>query len=354
VSWTETGLSFAWRADLLDPATRAVVAPLERVTAVRVSANMNTSPRLTGSLDVVLTTPLEVTRYMVQVSVEVTRSTGETQWGGPVLTGWVQAGDSIILATGVATSLEILDPTVSLDDVVGEAYAVPSGSLVTTTVGAIVSAAVGVPPVTEDSSETTRAGMSWDPDATWRSICTDLLSSAGYAALTADARGRIHAAPYVLPAGRGIQAPDLGPGLARDGATVENRAPDVPNHLITVSSSDGETEPLIAERWDTDPASRWSVPSRGGRVVPRVETGVEATSQEALEAYADRLWALARSRGRSFRVEARWHPVELSERRRVILRDLVDTTATVEAYSWSADAGQPPSAVEIHLQEVVT
>ncbi|HEU0165866.1 MAG TPA: hypothetical protein VFQ54_12545, partial [Thermomicrobiales bacterium] len=124
----------------------------------------------------------------------------------------------------------------------------------------------------------------WDAGTTKLDIVNDLLAALNYRSLWVDMTGQFQATPYVVPANR-PPAYDLLPGIVKefiDGPTsiyldAWSRDRDiygVPNKVIAIQSSDGDTDPLVGQWTNEDPDSPFSYPSRG-RWITTVLTGVQ-------------------------------------------------------------------------------
>lgn len=176
-------------------------------------------------------------------------------------------------------------------DAFGDTYALPPGTVVTTAVRTLIEGtgeAAGS--ITDNPAKTLAGPMWWEPGTPKLTIVNDLLDAAGYFPLQVDGLGNYRAVPYVLPADRPIvwTFEDGANAIFEDAFTRDQDIFEVPNRVIAVQQGSGDTIALVAQVDNTDPSSPFSIPSRGGRVIVKVFTGVEATDMASLTSFAQR------------------------------------------------------------------
>lgn len=184
------------------------------------------------------------------------------------------------------STLALVDKTHLLNQPTGRWATYPAGTPVVSTVrGIIASRGVG-PAVIEDSGETLRAPLNFDPsDVTWLQICNDLLRAIGYDSLTANMDGSLISGPYVPPDDRELmETYGAGAGLMVPRWTDDADASDMPNVVHVYAPGDDLTPGLVGSASNDNPLDPLSTFNRGEIVAP-VEQ-VEATSQAAIDAIA--------------------------------------------------------------------
>lgn len=356
MDWAATGLRHRWWAELLD--VNGQILRQIPATGFSIDAKAGADVQLSGSLDLVLTgEPLAWSSHQCRISVEA--DAGREKIRRPLLTGLMEAGDETRTPHGVEMSLQLLDPTVRLDAAIGEARSAGPGTLITGRIRQVLAELGILDPAITESSRTLSTGMVWTPTVTWRRMLNDLTGAANYRATWADEWGRLQVHPYLLPSSRPVAAQLVhGPSATfLPEVGQQTNAAKIPNHLVVTSQSDGETEPMVAVRSDTDPASQWSIPARGGRVISRVEENIEAADQATLEAHADRLWASSRSLSRKLALKMRWQPIRLGDRLRVVAAPSdaggrLDVDVTVQGIALSGSAGQPLDLAQLELEVI--
>lgn len=357
MDWSASGIRQRWWAELLDSSGN-LLSTIDGATGFQVDAKAGADVQLSGTLDLQLQGPLAWRSHQCRIWTETTGPDGQTA-SHPLITGLMEAGNSRRTATGVSVSVQLLDPTTRLDSAIGETLSAAAGTVITTRIRQVLADLAITDPAITESSRTLSTPMVWTPTATWRRVLNDLAGAANYRAAWADGWGRLQIHPYVLPSARPV-ALELVHGPAATFAadiSEETNAAKIPNHLVVMSTSDGESAPMSAQRWDLDPESDWSVPARGGRVISRVEENVDAADQQTLEAHADRLWASSRSLSRKLRIAMRWQPVQLADRVRLVSgptswADRLSASATVQGIAVKGEAGQPLGPAELDLEVI--
>lgn len=193
-------------------------------------------------------------------------------------------------ARGRSWRVKLLDKTTILDqDTIAETFALAAGTVVTTAVKDIIEGVGILNHAITVSAATLVAPLVWEPGTKKLRIINDLLSSINYFSLYANFQGQLIAEPYVLPANRPIvyEFIDGNKSIYNPEFQRDVDLWSIPNRVTAVSQGDGVTAALTSTLDNTDPASPYSIPSRG-RVIGYVETGVEAADQATLDAYVRR------------------------------------------------------------------
>ena len=186
--------------------------------------------------------------------------------------------------TGRTWAVSLLDrTTVPQQDRVSEAYSVAAGTLILQKVAEILDSCGEYIAVNASSTLATSSGMVWEAGTSKLKIINDLLDVAGYNALWMDGYGNFQTTPRVLPADRPTTYDLLGlPRELRDGQKAiylptwarERDSFDVPNEVIATEAANGDTPALSGSWQNTDPTSKYSIPSRG-RTISYPLDGVE-------------------------------------------------------------------------------
>jgi hypothetical protein len=200
--------------------------------------------------------------------------------------------------TGRVWSVELLDKLSLLDgDIVTDlngdpvTYVAPVGANVIQIVVDLIEGIGETAPAIVPDTKVLANSMTWDVGTSILQIINDLLEAAGYASLWTDGWGQFRAEPYVSPANRTPVYEALNPFSKGDGSLMgpkwrnDKDIYGIPNRYVAISQGSGDEESLVAVATNEDPSSPFSYQARG-RWVTRVVTGVEATSQEDLEARA--------------------------------------------------------------------
>lgn len=188
--------------------------------------------------------------------------------------------------------LTILDKlSILSEDALPFSLGYPVGTLVTAAVVAMIQSTGETKIAIVESTETIRTALVFDVGEAKLTVVNRLLSTIDYSSLYVDGQGVFRSEPYVEPDKRDVMHRFEAGRYATftDEIVDERDLFNIPNKVIAISTSDGETEALVATAQNDDPSSPYSVISRRGRVLTRVETGVAATSQETLQAFANRI-----------------------------------------------------------------
>lgn len=191
---------------------------------------------------------------------------------------------------GRSWKIKMLDKTTILDqDTLAVTFGLETGTVVTT---AIVNLLEGVGILNHaitPSDKTLRSPLVWEPGTSKLRIVNDLLSVINYFSLYANFEGQLIGEPYILPAERPIIYEFIDGPTSIYSPKFQGDADlwSIPNRVTAIGMGDGVTPALTSTLDNTDPASPYSIPSRG-RVIGYVETGIEAADQVTLDAYVKR------------------------------------------------------------------
>ncbi|MEE6295204.1 hypothetical protein [Georgenia wangjunii] len=210
--------------------------------------------------------------------------------------------------------IELYDKLLTLDRAkVKATHTYPAGTVVTTAVAELIASVGETRVAVTESTETLSVPMVWGAGTTKLKIINELLEAANYLSVWVDGYGVFRADPYVRPSDRGTQWAfvDGAESIYLPDFTHDSDGFDVPNEVVLVATSDGETEALVGYAVNEDPESRWSVPNQGPNTV--TETGVEATSQAVLDNLAARRLVDLTQVASTFEIRHAWVPSELND-----------------------------------------
>lgn len=200
----------------------------------------------------------------------------------PIVTNCVPDKRGNLMTLTVADKCKILQ-----DDRVDESVSYPVGTRVVQAVIDQVNAAGEISVVVEESDETLRTAMSWGAGTSRLTIINDLLASINYLPMWVMGNGTFYSRPSTAntdPIHSFVAGPEC---IASEEVSDSLDMSDIPNKIVCISTTDGETEPLIGVAVNDDPDSDWSTADTGrGRVITRVIEDVEATSQEVIDQIA--------------------------------------------------------------------
>lgn len=201
-------------------------------------------------------------------------------------------------------TVELLDKLSLLDtDIItdargnAETYSVPKGTNIIKRVKAII-ADLGEesPAIVEDEAdETSQSDMVFPSGTSRLKIINDLLDAANYFSLWCDGEGRFRVTKYRAPKDRTpiyqMEEPLVEGENSLLGVewTHDEDIYSIPNRVVAIQQGDGEEEGLtaVADLNDLEPGSKFNQKNRG-RFITTVYDSVEATSQKALDDWAER------------------------------------------------------------------
>lgn len=155
--------------------------------------------------------------------------------------------------------------------------------------------------------------MVWDAGTTLLRIVNDLCMAAGAFSIHADMSGRLVVEPYREPRRREVTHKAVGAfqhgptSLLHPDMTVDRDVYSVPNRFVAVGQASETAPALVGSAVITDPNSPFGKRARG-RWITEVETGVEATSQAAINSYAQRKLAMRTAVAGKLNVKHAWLP----------------------------------------------
>lgn len=276
--------NIGWRWALLTKDEQPV-GVLDGVKSGRLEFSIYNTVRGGGSFQWAGLAPLDWGQFRVQPWYVADTVAGHIEWplGVFLMNGPSQQHED---AT-INVSVDLYDKLLVLDQVkVTSTYTVAAGTVVTTALRTLLAA---YPVSITDSTETLSAAMSWPPGTTLLRIGNDLLAAINYFSLWADGYGVFRADKYVAPAYRAVEYEfaDTEASIYEPGFVEDYDLFEVPNVVILVARSDGDTPALVGTARNDDPLSPTSTVARG-REIAFVEENVEATSVQVLNDLAYR------------------------------------------------------------------
>ncbi|MGB2791272.1 MAG: hypothetical protein WBC29_01845 [Candidatus Moraniibacteriota bacterium] len=190
---------------------------------------------------------------------------------------------------GISASVTCLDKTSILDqDKVDEPYSVDAGVQVVPLVQQIVESTGETNIALTPSSLTTRQATVWSAGTTKLAIVNEMLGGINYDSIWCDGFGQFHADPYILPSAAQPRMTFVQGETAvhKKDYTYAQDLLSVPNKVIVVSQSSGDSPALIGIATDTNPASPFSYAARGNRWITTKYEGVQAADQATVDALA--------------------------------------------------------------------
>lgn len=328
----------AWRYDLLDLNDRKI-GQLEEVTSGSFEFSIFTTIRSSGQIQC-RAEGINWLKVRIQPWYTVSANGETMKWPVgifiPASPGTQYSGDGSSQAIELYDKLQIL-----VDDKVENTYSVPAGTNVTDHIKGIIATTGETKDAITPSDSTLRNSMVWEADATKLQIINDLLASINYFSLWVDGYGVFHGTPYLAPGDRGLA------WNFRDGSRSVY-SPDffndldefnVPNKIVLVSASDGETPALTAVASNENPASKYSYNNRG-RWITKTELDVEAADQLTLSSLAQRKLAEANNVASTYEISHALLPIQLNDAVEFTRStENINITAVVQKMSFSTDVG---------------
>ena len=292
-----------FRFDLLS-SDETIKTELVGVTGGNLAWSANASIKGSGTIDMVdIGSVIDWMSSRIKVTMIIDDGRGIPALPREVPLGvFIPAAPTSSWDTGVKTySVELLDKLCLLDQDVETGL---SGNAVTWTIRKNVNIFNVIMPLIRDMGESVDA-IQFDADAVLQSdmvfpagttklkIVNELLAAANYFSLWCDGNGLYRCTKYKRPADRDVvyelQAPFVEGDTSFMGTSWshDHDLYAVPNRYVAIQTGDGEEEGMVATATNTDWNSPFSY-GRRGRWITETEDGVEATSQAALKAYAER------------------------------------------------------------------
>lgn len=275
----------AWRFELLDAEDRPL-GTLDGVTGG--SSEIVTQSALGGSAQLEMDHRGQELDWMSH-RVQAIYSNGTEEW--PVGTYLLNSPEEKHSDTTLSFDIGLLTKmnVISRDRLTAR-HSVPTGAdIIPAVVDVLASTGEERFAVTE-SPLTLASGISWPAGTTKLRVINDLLQAAGYWSLWCDGGGLFRVEPYLNPESRPIahRFEHGKDSLHLPDWSREQNLSDVPNRFLAIGVGDDENPPLIGVATNNDPASPFSVPTRGHVFSAEPEEGVEAATQEVIDQYAER------------------------------------------------------------------
>lgn len=257
-------------------------------------------------------------------------------------------------AAGRSFDVTCLDKTSLLRDPLPGAFVVRSGTPITVMVGELLRGS-GEEKVTVTPSPALQRGEYVAPPGTKRiEVVNKLLESINYSAVYVDRYGVLRAEPYRRPQDRPVAAEFVaGAGtVATPSWSREQALSEIPNRVVLVANGDSDSPALVGVATNTNPASPFSIPSRGGRVVPREDDpeNVEAATQSEINALAARRLADAQNPVANLDVSHAPVPLSLNDVVRFVPSGSHERLAVVQEWS---DSSAPTNYMTGSWREVL-
>ncbi|MDF2419722.1 hypothetical protein [Trueperella pyogenes] len=277
----------------------------------RLTGNVDATVRWSGSITVTQTVAASVewTRVRLQ-PVHIDGEGAEVSLG--VFIPLVGKGTDRPEATTVTVDLYDRTMLVS-ENALGETFTVAAGSNPVKAASSLLAGFKEAPVGAVETGVSLPSALVWKPEETTLRAVNDLLDAAGYFALFADRDGVFQLLPYREPSGRPVvHRFDPGPEAVHTARLEWVRDANRPNRVVAVSQESGEVKAMTSVVTNTDPASPFSYPSVG-RWVTKTYTGVEAATQDVLDAYAKRMLARYRAERETRTRECAFLPLNLND-----------------------------------------
>lgn len=290
-------------------------------------------------------------RLLVQPVYTATSAAGTIEWPMGVFipeTPGVQYDD------GERTEeIELYDTLKYLDDYVfAETLSAAAGSNLVDVARQVVDAAVpGARVLADETDLVLSTGRVWEAGTTALQAVNDLLDSANYFSLWVDGHGRYRMEHYTAPQSRSVvwDFRDDYNGIYEPAFTREQDLFNVPNRMVVIAQGDQDSPPLVGVALNEDPDDPASFQSRG-RWVTRVDTGVDADSQQQIDERAARRLVELSNPMAALTISHAIVPLQLNDA--VTFRRGpadIDTKAVVQSYDVNTDVG---GLVTTRLREV--
>lgn len=274
-----------WRFDLLNNQD-ALVSSLIGVTGGTFEFNVNAAIRGGGSISY-HGPAVNWNQHRIQPWYRVESAGEVVEW--PLGVFLVATPSSKHTDAGIEAGLSLYDKTLILDqDKTPTSYTVSKGANVIAAVRTVLSQAGQARTAIEGSSQTLAKALVWPAGTSCLRIINDLLEAANYFSIWVDGEGVFRAEPYLPPAdrGRAFAFEDNDKSIYSADFTNDFDTFEVPNRVVVIGQSEGDTEAPTATVTDTS-SGPFSFSARG-RWITRVEEGVEATDAGTLTSIARR------------------------------------------------------------------
>jgi len=232
-----------------------------------------------------------------------------------------------------------------------ETLSIPAGTPVIDAVRSLIERSGESAGSLTPSTETLRGDATWDLGTSLLRCINDLLRGAGFRPLWCNGNGQFQVTPQV-PADQRPVVWTYEEGENAEFGTKFSREQDIyaiPNRVIVNSTESADAEGLVAVATNENPDSPFSYVNLG-RWKDHVETGVETTSQQALEDYAWLRLSNLSSVIANLDLEYVFNGTDLDDAVRVVVPSAgIDELYTVGQYTVSLDE---TTLVKATLREV--
>lgn len=190
----------------------------------------------------------------------------------------------------VVTAVDLYDKLLILDrNKVPHAWGYDAGTNPITAIADLITDTGETSMALTETTQTLSSTLTWDPGTSRLQIINDLLGAANYFSLWVDGHGQFRAEPNIPPSRRPIRWDfrDDRSSIYVPNWTHEADGFNVPNHVQIVGRADSEDPPMVANAYNEDPESDWSIPTVGATIT-HTQQDVDATDQVTLDAIAQR------------------------------------------------------------------
>lgn len=346
----------SWRFELLSRDDEAPMGMLDGVQGGKITYSTGATYRSSGSLSWAGHSQPDWKTYRVRPWYRAVFDDGHVEeWplGVFVLTTPGEDHDE----TGLEVEVDLYDKVFLLDQArIEESWSIDAGAQVTQWIRQWIMATPGAAArvQVEDSAETIRTPIVWEAGTTHLRIINDLARLINYNGVWADGWGTLRVEAHV-PVSNRSEAWRFrrGEDCIYEGRFRRERdTASIPNKVILISTSDGETDALIGVATDESPESETSIPSRG-YVMAVTETNVEASSQDVIDAMAVRRLADYMQSATTYRIAHAPLPIMGSERVQFV-HDLHGIDARCVVQNVDLPLCQPGGMWTTTLREVVS
>lgn len=342
-----------WRIELLSNPSEVPAGTLDGVTGGSFDQSVFAKIRTSGSLSYESENPINWMDYRVQPWYSILDDDGEVLLEWPVGVFIASTPGKTYSETAVQMDIELYDKLFILDqDMISETWTYDTGAVVTTAIRDIIESAGETRISITESDKTLVNPVVWEAGTTKLQMVNDLLKAINYFSLWVDGYGYFRADPYVAPQYRSVDwiFADDEESIYLPNFAHEQDLFNVPNKVVLVARTDGETAPFTSMATNENPDSIWSYQNRG-RWIVRFESDVEATSQAILDALAQRRLLELTNAGSVYNIKHALLPLEMNSAVR-FRRDEenVSVLAVVQKTSFSMSVGGHASTT---LREVV-
>lgn len=329
----------AWRYDLLNIQDRKI-GELDGVTGATFEFSVASTIRSSGSLEC-RAVGIDWLKVRIQPWYTMEAEGEIVTWPIgvfiPASPGIRYSGDGINRTIDLYDKLQILD-----QDRIENTYSVAPGVVVTDEIKALLAGIGETRDAITPSSATVRNAMVWEADTSKLQIINDLLASVNFFSLWVDGYGVFQGTPYQPPGGRGISwiFEDNFKSIYSPDFFNDKDDFNVPNKVVLVSTSDGDTAALTAVATNEDPDSPYSFNQRG-RWLTTTEKDIEVTSQTTLNLMVQRRMVELSEVSSTYDIEHALIPLNLNDAVKFIRStEGISTVGVVQKMSFGTGVGE--------------